>query len=519
MTPSLPRAAALAGALGTGFFAFLYYGPSRSPAGPALSPGQERAVLKAFRERYLPPPAPGAVTAADILPLAELSHKRLLHRLAYQRAAADPRSAPAPVAEARDPGYDEVRGFDPASPEVRLPRRPRLYAYSLVNTGTAPATAPVLYDRYIWHSLPALLESAGVEAARSGLDKVMALHALVSAHHSHGALPLEAGTESDPVKYLSVYGTGVCDDAASAQAALAAAAGLPSRTWWLTGHVVPEVFADGAWRMLDPDHRIYFHAPGDTRAVYGVEQLVSGGSRFDHAVPASGGGRHYPGTSKAIYTSTADNRTEEVSLSSGTVLEHALRPGEKLVFTNFNWGRHYDPVFSGEPPGRYHNGYLEYRPSAGDISAGAGLSVAGSGGSLELANSGERDVYASLRFSSPFPVAGGAVRAGLHIEAGGVFFIIKGPEGRKEMSFRPVGGVNDFEWVAGWDAGRQAPAYGYELEVRTLPGTVARLSDLTVVTDFQFGGLPLLRLREGENRFGAHFPGGGRFRGEFLIKY
>lgn len=522
MSPSFIRAAALAGALGTALFAVLYYGSGRREAVPALAPGQEKAVLKAFRDRQLPPPALGAVTAADVLPLAELSHKRLLHRLAYDRAAAAPQAAPAMVSLRRDPGYDEAHSFDPAAPELRLPRRPRQYAYSLVNDGPAPASAPVLYDKYLWNSVPGLLASAGLDQMRSGLEKAKALHALVSRYHSQGSLPLEAGAENDPVKYLSVYGTGICDDAASAQAALAAAAGLPARTWWLSGHVVPEVFADGAWRMLDPDHRIYFHAPGDTSRVYGVEELSAGRDRFDYPVPEAGGAGPYPETNKDIYLSTADNRSEPAAVSSGTVLQHTLRPGEKLVFTSFNWGRHYDPFFSEDLPGRYYNGYLEYRPSAGDISAAAGLSVAGSGGSLRLANTGDRDAYAELDFSSPFPVAGGAISADLDIGSGGIFFAIQGPGGRKALSLRPGGGPNHFEWIAGWDAGRPAPAYGYKLAIRILPGTVARFSGFTVLTDFQFGGLPLLPLRAGVNRFKAHFPGGGpdgRFKGEFLIKY
>ncbi len=522
MPPSLIRGAALAGALGTALFAFLHISSMRSRPEGALAPGQERAALKAFRDRRLPPPAPGAVTAADILPLAELSHKRLLHRLAYERSDADPQNAPAPVLPGRAPGYDTRFSFDPAAPELRLRRRPRLYAYSLVNAGTVPAAAPVLYDKYLWNSVPGLLASAGLDRMKSGLEKALSLHKLVSAHHSRGSLPLEAGTEADPVKYLSVYGTGVCDDAAYALAALASAAGLPARTWWLSGHVVPEIFADGAWRMLDPDHSVYFHAPGDRARVYGVEELAAARPRFDHFAAVKGGLAPYPESSREIYLSTADNRVEPAAVSTGTILVHTLRPGEKIVFTNFNWGRHYVPSFEDQSPGRYHNGYLEYRPSASDFAADAGVSVTGSGGSIALSNPGPAEAYATLEFSSPFPVSGGAVAAGLETGSGGVFFIIYGPDGRKARSLRPSGGRNDFEWTAGWDSGKPAPAYGYRLAVRMLPATSARLSGFTVITDFQFGGLPLLPLRAGANRFSSHFPGDGprgRFEGEFLVKY
>ncbi len=76
----------------------------------------------------------------------------------------------------------------------------------------------------------------------------------------------------DPVKFLNVYGYGLCDDAAENFAALCEAAGLRPRVWELNGHVVAESFYDGSWHMFDPDMQCYFRGAGGR--VLGVEELA-----------------------------------------------------------------------------------------------------------------------------------------------------------------------------------------------------------------------------------------------------
>lgn len=56
-----------------------------------------------------------------------------------------------------------------------------------------------------------------------------------------------------PPHFLSVYGSGICDDASHNVAYLAQHFGMESRTWWLNGHVVPMIYHDGDWRVYDAD--------------------------------------------------------------------------------------------------------------------------------------------------------------------------------------------------------------------------------------------------------------------------
>jgi len=80
----------------------------------------------------------------------------------------------------------------------------------------------------------------------------------------------------DPVILLNSLGVGYCDDFASAYYGLATLLGLEARVWSLGGHVVPEVYSDGGWRVYDPDLGVYYETTEG--AVAGVEQLAADSS-------------------------------------------------------------------------------------------------------------------------------------------------------------------------------------------------------------------------------------------------
>ncbi|MCC7464244.1 MAG: pilus assembly protein N-terminal domain-containing protein [Gammaproteobacteria bacterium] len=71
---------------------------------------------------------------------------------------------------------------------------------------------------------------------------------------------------------LNSLGFGQCSEAAALFVEIARAAGYEARVWTLIGHVVPEVYEDGAWRLYDPDVAVYYYTR--THTIAGVQELA-----------------------------------------------------------------------------------------------------------------------------------------------------------------------------------------------------------------------------------------------------
>jgi len=523
--------ALLLGFLGAAFFGGLYTGEDRQAArggrgssGRTLS-GEEKLYLReAFKSYYLSPPAAGDFDAKSVLTVTGLLHKERAHLLAMRRYQENSGDGLSPVLPDSEPAYDEILRPDTAAPSFELKRRPRLYAYEIRNKGVSPAKGPIIYKKYLWNSVPGLMKTAGFAEISGELARARAVYEFLLAYHLHDYPPTEGAEEHDVIKYLAQYGYGLCDDAAGVEAALLTAAGLKARIWSLEGHVVAEAFAGGKWRLFDPDHRIYFHPKDDSAAVYGVEDLAARRERFDHYTSDTlGKSGLYPESSREIFLSTADNRVSSAAVfGANTVLDYSLRRGEKIVFTNFNWGKFYMARFSEAPFKRYYNGYFEYPADIADM-RGGGLTLSASGPDIELSNKSKDETgYAELGFTSPFPVVGGSIRAAVRKKAGDAFIIISGPDGEKALSFRLKNGKNVFDWSDPMGNFRPSPVFGYTLAVKLPPGGRVEVSNLTIRTDFQFGKLALPELDKGGNRLHAYFPEGGgpeQFESRVLIKY
>lgn len=146
--------------------------------------------------------------------------------------------------------------------------------------------------------------------------------------------PAEQGDElHDPVKFLNVYGYGFCDDCATNFAVLARKAGLQSRVWGLSGHVVAEAFYDGQWHMFDPDHQVFYRNPQGVIA--GVEELAQ------HPELITKTPRDPIGTPSQLiadlYTSTNNNRpSERHPQIKDTTLSPTLEPLDRVEFRFIN---------------------------------------------------------------------------------------------------------------------------------------------------------------------------------------
>lgn len=113
--------------------------------------------------------------------------------------------------------------------------------------------------------------------------------------------------QNQALLYLNSNGFGFCSDSATVLAQVWQLLGYPARVWGLDGHVVPEVFADGVWHMLDPDLRVYY--VGSTGGIASVNELEEDPSlitspiqMLDGADPAA-----YSEYVADIYASADDN--------------------------------------------------------------------------------------------------------------------------------------------------------------------------------------------------------------------
>ncbi|MEQ8852641.1 transglutaminase-like domain-containing protein [Gimesia sp.] len=142
--------------------------------------------------------------------------------------------------------------------------------------------------------------------------------------------PAEPGDEvHDPVKFLNVYGYGFCDDCASNFAVLARKAGVRSRIWGLSGHVVAEAFYDGKWHMFDPDHEVFYR--NDQGVIASVEELAQHPELITKT-PLDPIGSPSQAIAR-LYTTTADNRpSERKPAIRDSNLAPTLEPGDRLEF-------------------------------------------------------------------------------------------------------------------------------------------------------------------------------------------
>jgi len=213
------------------------------------------------------------------------------------------------------------------------------------------------------------------------------------------------GCVHDAIKTFNVYGYGMCCCASANITALGRAAGLPARGRIIQSHSVPELFWDGAWRMLDASLINYF--PKADGSLAGVDELIAGVSGWlagrpdlkgnDRALRAfmRGGGwrkgpeilrrspfydengwlpaathgwystmQEYDGSATGFY---------EYGYSEGYQVNVQLRPGERLTRNWSNRGLHVNQGEGSAPgcmDGAVGRGDLRYAPGHGDLAPG-----------------------------------------------------------------------------------------------------------------------------------------------------
>jgi hypothetical protein len=251
----------------------------------------------------------------------------------------------------------------------------------------------------------------------SDQDKALAAWRTVVMFQHQDAPPKEflqhEETVLDPIKLFNVYGYGFCSMASANVEALARAAGLKARGWGINAHSVPEVYCDGAWRLLDASLINYFpKADGSLASVDEIMTAVkewhdknAGLKGNDAKLRAMQAAENWAGWKRGPellarcpfydeqgwwpakthgwyatiqeYDGSAGKGTKaflyEYGYSQGYRVNIQLRPGERLMRNWSNRGLHVN-MNGGDSPGclkmKTGSDALVYAPKFGDLAAG-----------------------------------------------------------------------------------------------------------------------------------------------------
>jgi hypothetical protein len=343
-------------------------------------------------------------------------------------------------------------------------------------------------------------DAAGVDVATmSDGDRAMAIWSFLKESRYHDE-PAADGLEThDPVRYLNAYGYGFCDDSATSLMLLAEAAGLKARVWGIYGHVVPEVYFDGAWHMLDPDGEVYYL--DDAGQIASVETLAKRPDIIRKSPSAI-----YPKTESLVemYTTTDDNQVSDwYRRESSTThsMDFSLRPGESIARSWGNWGLYFSDRYLSEPRS-YGNGRFVFAPVFRDEiyhkgTTAQALHVVPRGDAWALAVSpGAETGTLRIPVSSPYPLLAGNVKLAGDLGQGGRVEARLSEDGEAWWTAVEQSGTGAFDRATTtrpfFRNGYGRPMYAYQLELElTAP---ARLDRLVVESDFQHapGALPAL---------------------------
>jgi hypothetical protein len=386
------------------------------------------------------------------------------------------------------------------------------YTFEIINTGKESLAGPILYQNYLWRNAETIIASAGFREIEDEIERAKAIWSFVY-ENIFTSFPVTEGLEEhDLVRYLVCYGQGWCDDAALNYSKLAQLVGLRGRFWGLDGHVTAEAFANGKWRMLDPNLGHFFHAKGDQNEIYGVEELALNPQYFDHYVTHPKIHRKSDNASKPsdfayLYLTAENNKSYgPENATANHDMTYYLRPDEKIIFTNVNYGRYWLGRFPSQY-GPVNNGYFQTKlnSSTFEVFEGQAKLINNQKGGFEIINETNKPAVAGIRIISPFPLIGGSVSFDLLSDQEGLNVIIKDNENDHQYTYHNSSSTNIlldtfFSIVA------PHPTYNYSIGVQVNPGDQVLLEKLMIFTDFQFTDLALVKLKSGRNKFKIDSP-------------
>lgn len=213
----------------------------------------------------------------------------------------------------------------------------------------------------------------------------------------------------DPLKMFNVYGYSFCSVASANIQGLARYAGMTARGWTINAHVVPELWWNNSWHLLDASLINYFPKPdGELASVAEIEaqvaawyaanpgylgnqtnltnyQKASGWTGWKNgpalltASPFYSASGWWPANTHGWYSTMMEYDGSvlfayESGSSMGYRVNIQLRPGEVLTRNWSNTGKHVNQLDGAAAPGCINGttgqGSLVYTPQYGDIAPG-----------------------------------------------------------------------------------------------------------------------------------------------------
>lgn len=457
---------------------------------------QERTYLRALSERYGISPKEED-PASDAIAIAARMNQEINRTVpAEYSKAKTPWLPPSPrtLPDRKVPNLQSLP-FSLVDRKMELPQAPTLYQYAISNPTAAPVAMPLIHSGIRWDDAEAMVETAGLRGISDEVDRAIAIWRFVATHRYHAKPVTEGPEEHDTVRFFACYGYGFCDDASQAVAGLAKLCGLNARIWGLEGHVVPEIFAGGRWMLLDADFAAYFHKPGDPRAVLGVEELSASRDAFKNVVQLGNMGPYEQGYAEFFLT-TEDNKPWPVEARSDYRIAAMLQPGQRVVFSNFNWGKYFIGAYPNRVP-RYFNGYFERPLTADAFTLADGMEIRREGTSFAIANRAHREKRAEAVIEWPFPIVGGVVESPVAVK-------LEFEDAVENRKIRLAQGRTVSLDGAITQVSKQ-PTTRFTLSVVVPAGGMVKFEKpMQITCDFQFAEMALIRLKAGTNEFMVH---------------
>jgi len=378
------------------------------------------------------------------------------------------------------------------------------------NVGQADVHSPriVVNGKRNWHTLADVIAEA-TRGYASPADRARAIWEFRRRTRFHAT----TGDDESPdaLKALNVYGYTLCGDEAQVINDLWKAAGLTTRPGHPVGHVVTEVFYDGAWHLLDGDEHVICLAR-DNRTIGSESDVVR-----DHDLMKrthtygilANDSRETDEFSASLFHYERERETDS-SNKAKHAMDFVLRPGESIEFRWDHQGKYYTGL---ESLSRWAgameclvNGRMCYRPDLSGPAASKGAeslenAVFDAAAGVIRPENPQRPASVVWRFSSPYVFVGAKATVSVQLPDGAAAEWHYSPDGKEWKTLAAATGPGQRMLAAALDEAispRGRPTYRYWLRLALRgPGTASRIA---FDNDVQMAPLSLPELEVGVNR-------------------
>ena len=383
-------------------------------------------------------------------------------------------------------------------------------ALVLENTGDVPVKNPrvITNDKRKWYSVAAMLKEF-TQGAKNDQDRIYLIWEGLRQHRHHDS-PLFGDDFHDPVRFLNIYGGGLCDDSSASGAALYSTAGFNKANGGkdpfqrgLHGHVMCEVWYDGDYQFMDIDQDTFFLDRENRKPISGDTATRD----HDYARRELVYGPVFPGWSAGIGNAALFGRDDVRTKywSTGFEMDYTLRPGERV---KFYWDRPEKTPWelNSEVHRFYSNSKLIYAlPADPHRLQDSGVDLAG----FEAAPNGftatSDDATITIPVTTCYTICGGALDLGTvaNAPAGATATAEVSLDGKQfKAAGTPVqlvkgAGEVPLDTALGVEGG--APKRNYWVRLHCNKAQGATLSGVTLRTDVYAYPIALPRLFVGQN--------------------